>query len=81
MDEALVTCGTKQSHSHSDPNTYCEAVASRALTFIGFRGNVQHEREEALQELRVVVGEMQTLAVLSGEAEGKIKSGKTEGDG
>lgn len=47
------------------------ARAAGSLTFIRFRGDVQHEGEEALQELGVVVGEMQALAVLPGEAEGQ----------
>lgn len=82
VDEALVTCDAKQLYISSvclKQQRILQAVIS-TLTFIRFWGNVQHEREEVLQKLGVVVGEMQTFAVLSGETKGKIKTEKTTTD-
>lgn len=43
-------------------------IAARTrLTFIRVKRNVEHEREEVLQKLSVVVGKMQTFAVFSVE--------------
>lgn len=47
-------------------------AAAVRLTFIRVERNVEHEREEVLQELRVVVGKMQTSAVFSGETESRV---------
>lgn len=53
-----------------DKNLICASVTIAALTrltFIRVKRNVEHEREEVLQKLSVVVGKMQTFAVFSGE--------------
>lgn len=55
--------------------------ACNTLTLIRFWGDVQHEREEVLQKLCVVVRKMQTFAVLSGETEDRVNAtgrGKSE---
>lgn len=67
MDEAQVTWDMK-----GDECLICAAVTTAAvirLTFIRVQRNVEHEREEVLQKLSVVVGKMQTFAVFSGEIE------------
>lgn len=46
------------------------------LTFIRVERNVEHEREEVLQKLGVVVGKMQTFAVFSGGTESRINNSR-----
>ena len=43
------------------------STTANTLTLIRFWGNIQHEREEVLQKLGVVVRKMQTFAVFSEE--------------
>lgn len=53
-----------------DKYLICTSVTIAALTrltFIRVKRNIEHEREEVLQKLSVIVGNMQTFAVFSGE--------------
>lgn len=50
----------------------CVTIAALTrLTFIRVERNIEHEREEVLQKLSVIVGNMQTFAVFSGEKRGQ----------
>lgn len=83
VDETLVTYKIKKRQivHLCVPRTPRYELCVCELTFIGLWGDIQHEREEVLQELCVVIRKLQVLAVFSADTKEWMKlilSFKTE---